>query len=735
MVPSQKEIDLFNRIVRDVSQHKPINKEALIQKFRELGASNPEKSVEKAIKKGEERALQNKKTQETSLERGKEDAKHKEKLRQNPTFKEKLKATNTYVPESNNKSEKYIPTVYHKNALTSLKPSKDWWIFIDETGAKFDKDLKNCKKNEQGKIVAVFVANPTSLPALPKDWHAVDKNWEEIRRVTQALFNAPNCGVLGISLAKTTIINGDQWLPGIEMLFEMAIRLLPMDGPTTLHVCVEQRELKHKDSPYLKLVCEGALKRFARFYSEKAQWIEIDAEILGKGQNLRHAYADAVAMSWGGSSVKNLFDDSQWRGTCLLETNVEPLLEALSGTPTPEMWNLLVTSPEAEMENSFVSAILKNLGEKARLNVEMWQSFMNIALKELESKRVKLEKVAKKIDWLKRFCPEKTKVLPRLELCWRTVQLANENHHGGVMNDAEVLADFNRLTELVLPEDAPLACYAALNLSVTFTNEFLFEKSRNILEKWAKIDPLAIGRNYRGRLESSLGQIEAFEENKPAALEHFRQAIAIFNELNDPEEAKMECGQTRAYLLTTLMDCAAHDGQYRPELQEELERYFPLPLSEMARQFAVSNDSGTKYQHTLFLRLLAQDPSEDFEAACREYASLQSEWKSDVGHPWEMIEFYRGMLLSDPRERLNCFRKAYSLVQNESGVLRVIAAVILGSILPLDPEVQNEYETLLRTLYDEFPLETARLEILSAQPTEQLMPLDLAERVLPFNFR
>lgn len=100
-----------------------------------------------------------------------------------------------------------------------------------------------------------------------------------------------------------------------------------------------------------------------------------------------------------------------------------------------------------------------------------------------------------------------------------------------------------------------------------------------------------------------------------------------------------------------------------------------------------------------------------------------------------MIEFYRGMLLTDPEERLKCFRRAYELVRGEAGVLRVIGAVILGSILPLDPSVKEEYESLMTALSEEFPDETSRLSVLKSQPADQLLPLDLAERVLPFNFR
>lgn len=764
---SQEQKKLFSQIRDMVSRNEVLNEDEFAQKLSAAGDRKPKETLQKAIKEGACLASAKSVWEEGgSLEEGKQKAevtlgsqlptyiqgllekeyslinaqnrikdnyRHRKALKNHPTFNTTFQPVEANVPESKGKAE--TPVISHPNSLSALTPSSEWWIFVDETGAVFDEKLYSSKKKDQGRIVAIFLGDKDAVPRLPDHWHAVDQTWEEIRNVTQTLLHAKKCGVLGILLGQTSITHGDQWLPGIEMLFEMAIRLLPIKEPTRLNLRVEQRELKPEDSKYLQLICDGALKRFARFDPKKAGLISVQANIIEKDKNPRLAYADAVAMTWSGTSMTTVLKDSQWKGTCLLETNVEPLLAALSETPAPETWSDLISSPESLMENSFVSAILNNMGEVVCEDADLWQSFMNNALKELESKKIDLEKVGHQIDWLKRFCPPKGKIVPSLELCWRTVQLANANHHGGVINNAEELEDFKRLIELVLPEDARLACLAALHLSVSFTNAFKFEEARKVLDPWFQIDKLAIGRNYVGRLESSVGQIEAFEENNQAALERFRRAIDIFGKLNDPMEAEKEIGQTRAYLLTTLMDCAAHDGQYRQALLDEAELYFQFPLNEIAQQFAVSNDAKTKYQHSLFLRLLAQDPSEDFEAACQEYVKRRSEWKNSPGHPWEMIEFYRGMLLTDPEERLKCFRSAYELVRGEASVLRVIGAVILGSILPLDPSVKGEYESLVAALSEEFPDETSRLSVLKSQPADQLLPLDLAERVLPFNFR
>ena len=514
MAISQEQIKLFNEIRDLASRNEVLNEEKFAQKLSATGDRKPKETLQKAIKQGECVASAKSIWEEGgSLEEGKQKAeailgsqlptyiigmlekeyslinaqnrikdnyRHKKVLKNNPTFNTTFQSVEANLPEL--KVKKEPPVISHPNSLSSLNPSSEWWIFVDETGMFFDERMYSSQKKDQGRIVAIFLGDKEAVPRLPDHWHAVDQTWEEIRNVTQTLLHAQNCGVLGLLLGQTSIIHGDQWLSGVEMIFEMALRLLPIEGPTRLNLRVEQRELKPEDSKYLQLVCEGALKRFARFDSKKAELVSVQANIIEKDKNPRLAYADAVAMTWSGSSVSTILKDSQWKGTCLLETNVEPLLAALNEAPTPEMWSVLISSRESMMENSFVTAILNKVGEVVREDADLWQSFMNIALKELESKKINLEKVGHQIDWLKRFCPPKGKIVPSLELCWRTVQLANANHHGGVINNAEELEDFNRLIDLVLPEDARLACFAALHLSVSFTNAFKFEEARKVLD-------------------------------------------------------------------------------------------------------------------------------------------------------------------------------------------------------------------------------------------------------------
>ena len=110
-------------------------------------------------------------------------------------------------------------------------------------------------------------------------------------------------------------------------------------------------------------------------------------------------------------------------------------------------------------------------------------------------------------------------------------------------------------------------------------------------------------------------------------------------------------------------------------------------------------------------------------------------WKNNQGHPWEMIEFYRGVLSADPVERMKHWETAHSLCQGYDATLHVIDAVIMGSILTEDDSIHPEYEAMVDLCAQELPALKDRIRILREQPEKRLPPLELAAQILPFNFR
>ena len=139
------------------------------------------------------------------------------------------------------------------------------------------------------------------------------------------------------------------------------------------------------------------------------------------------------------------------------------------------------------------------------------------------------------------------------------------------------------------------------------------------------------------------------------------------------------------------------------------------------------------------LRRLVELPADHPARAA--YLAEKPRWSQPaVGHPWELIEFYRALLLPAGPERNARLESAYDLALAEGGpTLQVIAAVIQGAAFYDGGDVDREsYGDLVARCAEALPaLGEARLAALRGQPdpATRLAPLDLARAVLPFNFR
>ena len=100
-----------------------------------------------------------------------------------------------------------------------------------------------------------------------------------------------------------------------------------------------------------------------------------------------------------------------------------------------------------------------------------------------------------------------------------------------------------------------------------------------------------------------------------------------------------------------------------------------------------------------------------------------------------MIEFYRAVLCEKPEEIISHLRNAYAIAMEGGETLKVIAAVILGSLLLYENSVAAEYDTLAKKVVEMVPKLGTRGDFLLKQQKDRLSPLELARAVLPFNFR
>ena len=227
-----------------------------------------------------------------------------------------------------------------------------------------------------------------------------------------------------------------------------------------------------------------------------------------------------------------------------------------------------------------------------------------------------------------------------------------------------------------------------------------------------------------------MGQHEAFLGNLEKSISYFQKAISCFTGLSEAKD--LDIDQTRAYYATVQMDLDA-DGA---ETQRVMEKYLGKPVVTAAIELASSEQPADKYHHHILLRYLAQ--SQNMPAA-NAYLGKATSWSLGEGHPWEMIEFYRALLIDDEFERMQHLEIAYDIACQGGPTLQVIAAVILGAVIyyaPGDAAKREEFVATVEKVAESLPaLGEERIATLRRQPTAFLPPLELARIVLPFNFR
>lgn len=624
---------------------------------------------------------------------------------------------------------------HHPNDIAFLPPAEHWFLYIDESyRAKDGNGDLSFQKGGDGVIGGILFTQGAlpHQPPLHVSQDATEEKMTAADKVVETIIHS-RCGVLALPARACASPQG--WGPMIGAYIDLVLRLLPLNGKCRVDVRIEGRDpyRSAKDCIYLRDACRFFLMES---FPERADLIDLNIEIQDKSDPY-NSYPDIIAhtcrMRQESKLAKPRFRDSAWNGCCFLNYDARELRGLLDLYFTgreisPENWAALLRDAD-ETENSFLGGILQTIGWEARKEMKLWKKYLDFVVGHLESKAINLRQLKNQLDWLKLHEPEASDFPPRLRLLWLTAKLAEANHKGSVTAFAGHREEFVQLSKRLFEEDAPLTCHAALNIAVSFTDEYLFEKAKEILEPWKGCRPEVPGLQYYGRLLSSFGQHEAFLGKNESAVAYFQQAIAAFRRLSDPESAQNDIRQTSAYLLTAMMDTPVFD---RTAFQKAATEFFESPLADAILRLSISDSDKEKYAHHILLRYLAAHGSDTEKQV---YLSTEKEWKTGSGHPWEMIEFYRAMLLGSSQKKMEHLQNAYAIAMEGEGTLHVIAAVILGSILLMQPEKTDEYCDLVKHCAAEIPALGERLEILREHPERKYQPLELAAGVLPFNFR
>ena len=647
----------------------------------------------------------------------------------------------------------------HHNDIFLLAPAAEWELYVDESGTD-----DAFVTGGRGVLAGVLTDLSRRLPKQPQLHASEDETEEKMRsgdKVIQTILEHPQTGVLAVPARAYESSEG--WGEMVVSLIDLVLRMLPLGGKATkLTVFVEGRDpyKEAKDFVFMRDACRYQL---ARTLPERAKLIELDIQKMDKTHPC-NAYPDLVShtccMRSGNPVARERFRAANWCGSCFLNYDAKQLCNLLdcyhSGRLLPATdWDALIRMHDGG--NNFVNALLQTFGEEARKDAEVWRRLLDICLGHLDSKAINLHKLGRQIDFLKRFQPDDDALPPRVRLLWLTTKLAEANHRGVAVIEAE--KEFMDLIGKLYEEDAPLTSFAVLHLAVARTNAYEFRKANELLEAYFNIlmlstsgerpdgnaSPFSLifdrrcphgamaipGLKYFAQLVSSHGQHEAFLGRDEDAVGFFREAIDRFRRLSDSKATKRDIDQTSAYLLTSLMDCPAPDEAL---LAATMKEYFGCSAVDAARQLAADDSPENKYRHHILLRLIhSGKAAPEVKDA---YLAEKANWAfSEDGHPWEMIAFYRALLLDDRAERIEWLQKAFALTAGADATLHVIGAVILGALLLDDESVTDGYCALVERCAGELPALGSRLDVLREQPRLKRPPLELAKLVLPFNFR
>ena len=638
-----------------------------------------------------------------------------------------------------------ISSGIHPNSILNLKPARRWTIVSDETGSVFDNSAFDSKK-DAGYYVFVLVPDYAYLPELQRGWHAVNKPLKSLVSTGEDLAKS-GCGIIGIPVKGLHPTNRHLWFACIETLLDIVLRILPVDGKTEIVLNVEQRGTSDsRNAGLLAKTADDAMYHLSLVNPEKAKSICLSAKFISKMDCQLNGYADLVAFSRGcGKDTRQVLGKFEWDGPCLISDSYDVVhafrrcldLVHQGGVLPVADWNVLVQSRDAQAVGSLIGALLRTVGEEARKDVVLWRQYLDYVMAHLDSKAIRMSVLGPQIAWLKEYEPDAAQLPPRLRLLWLTAQLAASNHIGGTKFGAEAHErEFIELCDQLKDEDAPLTCFAALHLAVEKTDSYEFDVARSILKPWERERIAVPGLRYHAQVLSSLGQHAAFLGDNTKALEYFRKAMDVFKHLS--ADWQRDFDQTCAYAVIAAMDAGASEMNDLMATYLYGGTYSIETMIDMAQQLsAVGEDEpDSKYAHAILLRYIVTLPSDN--PVRNAYVSNSTKWQwSEDGHPWELIAFYRALLLpQDEPARCEWLRKGYKLCANGGPTLRAIAAVLLGALLYDCAATQDEYMAKVKEVISLLPnIGKVRASALLAHADKPIPPLDFAKIVLPFNFR
>lgn len=547
----------------------------------------------------------------------------------------------------------------HPNSLRLQDPSASWDIFVDETGSIFDENAKvlGASNRRTGRVVALAVPSHTQLPSLGA-FHATESSFKEIDIVIQRLLDS-KVGIFGFNVQDLTSRHSD-WLGHILHLIRWTLLQLPVSKDahkTSVNFFIEHRGSYSRDLSNNSWEIES---EFRALDPERYSKLQLSLSFMGKN-NPMNGYVDAIANTWGGTAYANRdrLKKSLLRGHCLIDTesaSLHHLYLALRDRLTLRArdWYDLCSVANNDPENGFLKRSLDQLGQDLQRSPNQWHVYIDEVQARLHSKQYRLDKLNHAITWLERFASKDQAIPDLLQLQLASSKLAFGNHTGQL--DMDQIRECLDWAKRFRDEEPHFACEIILRIASSSTNFFEFGIMENTIKEWLD-KPIAVAglRNY-GKLQSTLGQIFAFQGKNKESLTCFDMAIETFSCLSDAVEAEQEIRQTRHYRFISEIQIALAQNQVltyartETDLLSALVDYFtecqPINVSKAISKGTHYN----RYDEHLWLRALISFPN-DLGDARQEYVANQSNWGTGTDHPWGLVLAYRAWLLHDFGEK------------------------------------------------------------------------------------
>ena len=266
-----------------------------------------------------------------------------------------------------------------------------------------------------------------------------------------------------------------------------------------------------------------------------------------------------------------------------------------------------------------------------------------------------------------------------------------------------------------------------LNLAVHYNDEFLFDKA---------FETISRNKSYfnsfklptLGKFQSTLGQNMSINKKFDAADKCFCEALNSFRESEEPNKLK-EIEQTTVYRMFNLLEWK------NPEYPQEFRKFFG-ELADVAK-FAKENSTADQYKHHLFIRSVFEcGELEDYKQT---YLAESKNWEYWPQHPWQLIEFYRAMLLDDEAESYKHLENALEICDFEKhgGIIALMGAVLAAAAITKYPSRKEELKRKSLEFIEKAGNVAGAGKILDdlRQRLEEDRDFDSVLEFLPFNYR